>query len=255
MLCPSYSYFGVMCMVALTRTGGKRLKVERAKYFGYEFLLVTIPERRAERRAVKAARILKKLGVRYFVPFRNFTQAAAMVDGGIALPPMLPLFHEFAGDFALMLLEKMETKPEYAAIHAKECTRQVRRAAIALAQNVRYLLLDFEGAETVAEELMCVFGIAAVINPSSVQLSKSELTLCFTPMAFPAGKIIALFEADENTCLAKGTVTGASFILNDIRFQDLPAADFDLNRMAGALYSEKAVKALQVRPKDLLHLT
>ena len=242
-------------MVALTRMGGRRLKVEKTVYFGYEFLLVNLPERRAERRAVKAAKILKKLGVQYYVPLRGFTQSATLENEGIVLPSMLPLYHEFAGDFALMLLEKMMPRPEYAAIHAAECNRQVRRAAIALAGNVRYLMLDFEGADTLAEELMCVFGMAAVVRPSPVQLSRSEFTLCFTPMEFAAGQLIALFDADNNIALPEETVTGAKFALNDNGYNDLPAADFDVNRMIGALYSEKVVGVSDVRPVDLLHLT
>ncbi len=157
---------------------GFRVRSGEEEICGGRFLCVYLPAKSRELQIRKAARILRKRGVRRAV-FPAGYDAASWKRWGIEAVESLAFRRRLL--LRILWWGLREEKWVRAGICTQNVDFWVQKAARFLAGESRYLFLDCgEGAEELALMLQREWGIAAVQESTAAQLSACDFLLLFT---------------------------------------------------------------------------
>lgn len=246
-------------MIALVAKGGKKPESRIIEICGQNTLMISLPESGSERknlrRASKLAKTLMKHRIRKFIPAEDFCYSDQLIREGLSVTSPLVVLRQFGAELAMMELERQKKKNACVALIGDVLTGELRRAAIVLAEEVRYLIIDAgAGGEMLACELRRILGVPVTSAPTKAQVAAADVCLCYSKTAPAAKAMIVLFDGETRGGTAEGPIK-AELRLKRIESMESFPAGFSQSHIIAALYSEAAITKDEIEIGGLMHLT
>ena len=142
-----------------------RVRVERERLLGMSVAAVCLPREGwlARRQLARAARLLRRQGVRRVLVPEDFTGWDVLGAQGLAPVDPVPLYRAMAAPLVLALLEREGVRAERAVVELRgeRVDESLAAAARQLCPRVRRLVLEVPGGPWLARALYWEFGAAA----------------------------------------------------------------------------------------------
>lgn len=171
----------------------RNVVVERTQVLGMPVLEARVPTEGAweKRRLGRAARLLKRQGVRRVLVPRDFTHWDVLTSRGLTGVDVLPLYRAMADRFVLAELERRGVEAHRACVilRGERVDADLARAARLLCPRVRSVVIQVEwGGDRLVRELYWEFGAVAArqeVGGVAVRFGgegqAGELVLCGRP--------------------------------------------------------------------------
>ena len=140
------------------------------------------PEPVARRRALAAARRLRKAGVTRVVLPEDFPWEGQLEKAGVAPVSTLPLRRSLAADLtrAAMAARGLSGGSARVAVAGDQLSCQLVRTVTELALGHRYVLVDVPyGGEALAGQLRREYGVSLLLSPTRQQLEEADVLVLF----------------------------------------------------------------------------
>lgn len=164
----------------------KTLRLARRKVLGGTFLTLHFGQSEAfpSLRAARAARQMRRYGVRRAVFPVDFPYTSAFLHQGVLPIDPLPLRRALCADFVCRRMEQLgiPTTRAVIAIGGDRMTPEMTETVKRLARAYRYVMLAVpEGGEDLAASLRREYGIALILKPARDQLERADALVLFSP--------------------------------------------------------------------------